>query len=277
VSRIHHSFRVSEKLKQHVRCMFHHGAMFTICNSNLLFHASIPMNADGTFKDVFVEDKRYHGKALLEKIDQLVRSAFNNDTDIEQKQYDIDYMYYLWCGKDSPLFDKEKMTTFERYFVSDKELYKEEKGAYYALRNKEEIVDMILDEFDVKGKHRHIINGHVPVKAGSGECPVKANGKLLVIDGGFSKAYQPETGIAGYTLVYHSRGLELVQHQPFTSTEDAIKSGTDIRSTRQIVEMNSHRMMVRDTDKGAELIEQINELYKLLHAYRNGFIKEKIK
>lgn len=277
VNRIHHSFRVSEKLKQHVRCMFHHGAMFTICNSNLLFHASIPMNADGTFKDVFVEDKRYHGKALLEKIDQLVRSAFNNDTDIEQKQYDIDYMYYLWCGKDSPLFDKEKMTTFERYFVSDKELYKEEKGAYYALRNKEEIVDMILDEFGVKGKHRHIINGHVPVKAGSGECPVKANGKLLVIDGGFSKAYQPETGIAGYTLVYHSRGLELVQHQPFTSTEDAIKSGTDIRSTRQIVEMNSHRMMVRDTDKGAELIEQINELYKLLHAYRNGFIKEKIK
>jgi fructose-1,6-bisphosphatase-3 len=167
------------------------------------------------------------------------------------------------------------MATFERYFIADKETHKEIKGAYYTMRDNPEVVDAILNEFGVQGEHRHIINGHVPVKTIKGENPIKAGGKLMVIDGGFSEAYHSETGIAGYTLIYHSRGFQLVQHEPFTSTKDAIMRGTDIKSTTQIVEMSAHRMLVADTDKGEELREQINDLKQLLHAYRHGIIKEK--
>ena len=166
------------------------------------------------------------------------------------------------------------MSTFERYFIEDKATHKEEKGWYYSLRNEAEVCDHIMDAFGVTGKHRHIINGHVPVRAANGENPIKADGKLMVIDGGFAKAYHNTTGIAGYTLVYHSRGFQLVQHAPFTSTEEAILNGTDIKSTTQIVEMMGHRAMVNGTDKGAELREQIADLEKLLVAYRRGFIKE---
>ena len=180
----------------------------------------------------------------------------------------------MWCGSESPLFDKSKMTTFERYFLEDKETHTEEKGYYYRLRDDEKVCDMILDAFGVSGPHRHIINGHVPVRVGHGENPIKANGKLMVIDGGFAKAYHNTTGIAGYTLVFHSRGFQLVQHEPFTSAEEAIKNGTDIVSTTQIVELSTQRMMVRDTDKGAEIEGQIEELKELLYAYRHGFLKE---
>lgn len=166
------------------------------------------------------------------------------------------------------------MATFERYFLTDKETHKEVKGYYYTLRDREDICDMILDEFGVEGEHRHIINGHVPVKAVKGEKPIKANGKLMVIDGGFSKAYQPETGIAGYTLVYHSRGFQLVQHEPFTSTQKAIEEGQDIKSTTQIVELSSQRMMVKDTDKGRELMVQIEDLKKLLVATRTALSRK---
>ncbi len=192
----------------------------------------------------------------------------------KEKQFATDYIWYLWCGSDSPLFDKEKMTTFERYFIKDKSTFEEKKGYYYLYNNKEETIDNILDAFGVTGTHRHIINGHVPVRAVKGESPIKANGKLLVIDGGFSKAYQPKTGIAGYTLTFHSRGLELVAHQPFLSSAEAIKSGTDIKSSTQIVEMSSQRMYVKDTDKGRILKAKVENLKKLLYAYRNGFIKE---
>ena len=167
------------------------------------------------------------------------------------------------------------MKTFERYFIEDKSLSKEKKGYYYELRNEESVCDMILNEFGINDKHSHIINGHIPVKTIKGEKPVKAGGKLLVIDGGFSKAYQSETGIAGYTLIYHSRGLQLAQHEPFQSTQKAIKEGIDIISTSFILEFSSQRMMVRDTDIGKELITQIQDLKKLLVAYRNGYIKEK--
>ncbi|MQN34055.1 fructose-1,6-bisphosphatase, partial [Prevotella copri] len=184
------------------------------------------------------------------------------------------YFIYLWCGPDSPLFDKSKMATFERYFITDKETHKEEKGYYFLLRDNEQVIDHIMDEFGVTGPNRHIINGHVPVRTTKGENPIKANGKLMVIDGGFSKAYHNETGIAGYTLVYHSRGFQLVQHEPFTSMEDAIKQGTDIKSTTQIVEMSNRRMLVADTDIGCELRKQIEDLKELLYAYRHGFIKE---
>lgn len=275
IEKISHSFECSEKLKKHMRCFFRHGSMYQVCNSNLLFHASIPMNVDGSFKQVRILDQEYAGKALLDKVDQLVREAYFKTGEPEELSFASDYLWYLWCGPDSPLFDKSKMATFERAFIADAETHKEEKGAYYALRTEEEICDKILDEFDVVGEHRHIINGHVPVRSVKGENPIKANGKMLVIDGGFSRPYHSQTGIAGYTLVYHSRGFQLVQHEPFESRAKAIEEGLDIKSTLIMVELSAHRQMVKDTDQGAELRSQIKELEKLLYAYRNGSIKEK--
>lgn len=275
VEKLHHSFVGSEKLRTHMHCLFRYGCMYNVCNSNLLFHASMPLNPDGTLKEVTILGKQYKGKALLDKVGHLIRIAYFSEENTEKAQFARDYIWYLWCGKNSPAFDKSKMATFERYFLIDKETHKEIKGHYYALRNEEAVCDMILDEFGVEGEHRHIINGHVPVKAMSGEKPIKANGKLMVIDGGFSKAYQPETGIAGYTLVFHSRGFQLVQHEPFTSTQKAIEEGQDIKSTIQVVEMSMNRMRVKDTDKGRELKIQIKDLKKLLVAYRTGAIKEK--
>lgn len=275
MKKLHHSFRVSEKLRKHIRTILSHGCMYTICNQNLLFHASIPLNNDGTLKNVEILGKSYAGKELMSYIGQLVRAAFQSDTPADLKEYAKDYFLYLWCGKESPLFDKSKMATFERYFLTDKSTYQEEKGNYFKLRNSEDVCDRILDAFEVTGANRHIINGHVPVHASKGENPIKAGGKLMVIDGGFSEAYHSETGIAGYTLVYHSRGFVLVQHEPFTSAQDAILRGTDIKSSTQIVEMSAHRMLVADTDKGEELRSQISELKDLLYAYRHGIIKEK--
>ena len=277
VKKLHHSFTVSDKLNKHIQCLFSHGCMYGIFNSNLLFHASVPLNEDGTLKEVDINGTKFKGRALLDRIGMVLRSAFNSDTEPEERKFAIDYFWYLWCGSESPLFDKSKMTTFERYFLEDKETHKEEKGYYYKLRDDEKICDMILDAFDVKGAHRHIINGHVPVRVGHGETPIKANGKLMVIDGGFAKAYHNTTGIAGYTLVFHSRGFQLVQHEPFTSAEEAVKNGTDIVSTTQIVEMSTQRMMVRDTDKGIEIEGQIEELKELLFAYRHGLLKESTK
>ncbi len=276
MEKLRHSFAVSEKLRRHIRTLLSHGSMYAIYNSNLLFHASIPLNADGTLKEVeLYKGKSYSGIELMRNMGILIRSAFTADTPAEERAYAVDYFLYLWCGKDSPLFDKSKMATFERYFLTDKETYKEEKGNYFKLRDNETICDNILDAFGVKGSNRHIINGHVPVHASKGENPIKANGKLMVIDGGFSEPYHNETGIAGYTLVYHSRGFQLVQHEPFTSAADAIVRGTDIMGTTQIVEMSAHRMLVADTDHGEELRSQISDLKALLYAYRHGIVKEK--
>jgi fructose-1,6-bisphosphatase-3 len=275
MQKLHHSFRVSEKLRKHIRTILSHGCMYNICNQNLLFHASIPLNADGTLKDVSIMGKHYSGKNLMEYTGQLIRAAFQNDTPVDTKSFAKDYFLYLWCGKDSPLFDKSKMATFERYFLNDSSTFREEKGNYFQLRDNAAICDRILDAFGVTGNNRHIINGHVPVHASKGENPIKAGGRLMVIDGGFSEAYHSETGIAGYTLIYHSRGFQLVQHEPFTSTQDAILRGTDIKSTTQIVEMSTHRMLVADTDKGQQLREQIADLKDLLYAYRHGIVKEK--
>jgi fructose-1,6-bisphosphatase-3 len=278
MDKLHHSFRVCEKLRKHIKMLLSHGCMYTICNQNLLFHASCPLNADGSLKEVeLFEGERYSGMELMHNIGMLVRAAFTTDSDQEQRLYARDYFLYLWCGKDSPLFDKSKMATFERYFLLDKEIYKEEKGYYFQLRDNEKICDRILDAFGVKGANRHIINGHVPVHASKGENPIKAKGKLMVIDGGFSEAYHKETGIAGYTLVYHSRGFQLVQHEPFMSARDAIERGIDIKSTTQLVELSAHRQLVADTDKGLELRSQIEDLRQLLYAYRHGILKEKNK
>ena len=259
-----------------MKMLLSHGCMYSICNQNLLFHASCPLNEDGSLKEVALYNgEKYSGQELMHNIGMLVRAAFESDTDQELRMFARDYFLYLWSGKDSPLFDKSKMATFERYFLTDKTTYKEEKGNYFQLRDNEQVCDRILDAFEIKGQNRHIINGHVPVHASKGENPIKANGKLMVIDGGFSEAYHSETGIAGYTLVYHSRGFQLVQHEPFTSAEEAILKGLDIKSTTQLVELSAHRMLVANTDKGEELRAQVEDLRQLLYAYRHGILKER--
>ena len=278
MQKLHHSFRVCEKLQKHCKMLLSHGCMYAVYNQNLLYHASCPLNADGSLKEVeLYGGEKYTGKELMHNIGMMVRAAFESDTEKELRQFARDYFLYLWCGKDSPLFDKSKMATFERYFLTDKTTYKEEKGAYFQLRDSEEVCDRILDAFGVTGENRHIINGHVPVHASRGENPIKANGKLMVIDGGFSEAYHSTTGIAGYTLVYHSRGFQLVQHEPFMNAEDAILRGIDIKSTTQLVELSAHRMQVADTDQGKMLREQVEDLTELLYAYRHGIIKEKTR
>ena len=276
MSKLVHSFLISEKLQKHIRLLLQHGSMYAVYNNNLLFHASLPLNDDGSLKEVEVLPGQYYkGKELMETIEMLVRTAFQADADVEEKTNAIDYFLYLWCGPNSPLFDKSKMATFERYFIEDKKTHREEKGNYFKLRESEEIIDQILTEFEVEGDNAHIINGHVPVHVANGENPIKANGKLMVIDGGFSQAYHKETGIAGYTLVYHSRSFALVQHEPFSSAQDAIERGLDIKSTTQIVETISNRILVADTDKGKELNKQIADLKELLYAYSHGLLKEK--
>ena len=276
VRKLHHSFSVSDKLTKHIDCLLSNGCMYGIFNSNLLFHASLPLNEDGSLKEVKVNGTPYKGRELMHKIGMTIREAFNDDSTEDTREFARDYFWYLWCGPDSPLFDKSKMATFERYFIDAPETHHEEKGWYFKLRNNEEICDMILDSFGVEGDHRHIINGHVPVRAAKGESPIRANGKLMVIDGGFAKAYHRTTGIAGYTLVFHSSGFQLVQHEPFTSAEEAVENGSDIVSTTQIVELSRHRMRVRDTDKGREIQAQIDELSELLYAFRHGMIKERL-
>lgn len=277
VEKLHHSFTISPRLRHHIDCMLSNGGMYAVCNSNLLFHASMPLNEDGSLKEVTIKGVRYKGEALLRKIGMIMREAFNYDLDdADDRVFARDYFWYLWCGPDSPLFDKKRMTTLERYFVADKDTHTEDKGWYFKLRDREDVCDMILDAFGVEGDHRHIINGHVPVRAGKGESPIHANGKLMVIDGGFSRAYHNTTGIAGYTLIFHSRGFQLVQHEPFSSTEEAIREGSDIISTTQIVELSRQRMRVRDTDKGRDIQAQINELNDLLHAFRHGIVKERL-
>lgn len=280
MEKLHHNFTVSEKLREHILLLLRHGCMYKVVNYNLLYHASIPLNEDGTLREVEITPKKIaKGKDLLNKIGTIIRRAFqNNGAECDKDmQYATDYFLYLWCGPNSPLFDKHAMTTFERYFLKEKETHHEEKGFYFKFREREDIADTIMEEFGVNSAKGHIINGHVPVHVNKGESPIKANGKLMVIDGGFSQAYHKETGIAGYTLVYHSRGFELVQHEPFSSEEDAIKRGIDIVGTTQIVELNEKRLKVADMDKGTELKMQIEALQELLYAYRHGFLSESEK
>lgn len=271
-----HSFRHSERLQKHLRCLYQHGSLFLTRNNCLLYHAAIPLNGDGSFKEVEVRGKKYKGRELMENIDQVIREAYFAQVGTALRNDALDYMWYLWCGADSPLYHKDKMTTFERYFIADKETYKEVKGAYYVRANEKETCARILEEFGLDPKKSRIINGHTPVRTLKGETPVRAGGMRLVIDGGFSKPYHETTGIAGYTLIYNSHGIQLVEHESFETKEKAIREGTDIHSRVQLEEFKYHRMLVRDTDRGHELEEQILNLQKLLIAYRHGVIKEKV-
>lgn len=274
IEKLKSSFINSEKLQRHVTFLFAKGSMYLKCNSNLLFHGCIPLNDDKTFKSMMINGKEYKGKALLDKFESLAREGYFNKSDVEKKEYGMDIMWYLWTGECSSLFGKKAMATFERYFVEDEETHKEIKNAYYKYRDDEDMCNMIFKEFGLDPNDSIIINGHVPVKNIKGESPIKANGKLLVIDGGFAKAYRRETGIAGYTLIYNSYGLQLVSHKPFSSTEEAIEKETDILSTTMVVEKKVERKTVGDTDIGVKLKKQIRDLKLLLTAYRRGFINE---
>ncbi len=274
MERLSSAFRNCEKLQNHMRLLLDKGGLYKTYNGNLLFHGSIPLNEDGSFKEVRIYGETYKGKALYDALEAYVRRAFYA-VSLEELEKGRDILWYIWAGPNSPLFGKDKMTTFERYFIEDKETHKEKKNAYYQLLEKEEVVNSMLLEFGLDPKEGHIINGHVPVHQSDGESPVKCNGKVLVIDGGFSKAYRKVTGIAGYTLIYNSYGLILSAHQPFTSAEAAVSQETDIVSNRVAVRYTLKRRLVGDTDNGRALKERIGELRQLLDAYRKGAIKEK--
>lgn len=274
IERLKLSFMSSTRLQRHVRFLFSKGSMYLVYNGNLLFHGCIPLNPDGSFKSVQVDNELVSGRALMERFDRLARLGYFASDNPARKQEGQDTMWRLWSDAQSPLFGSEKMATFERYFISDEATHFEKRNAYYDFRDQEASARQILVEFGVNPDTGHIINGHVPVQVKRGESPVKANGKLLVIDGGFAKAYQKETGIAGYTLLYNSYGLLLAAHHPFESVQKVIEEDENIASDNQILEHNDIRIRVKDTDLGRSIQKQIDDLQSLLAAYRSGLIQE---
>lgn len=273
MERLETAFRNCEKLQNHMRFLLDRGGLYKIYNNNLLFHGCIPLNEDGSLKEVEVYGEKYKSRALYDVLERYVRRAFFA-VDQEEQEKGRDILWYIWAGPNSPLFGKDKMTTFERYFIEDKETHMEKKGAYYRLLENETVVDGMLREFGLDPSESHVINGHVPVHQSEGESPVKCGGKIIVIDGGLCTAYQKVTGIAGYTLIYNSYGLFLAAHEPFTSAEEAVSKGNDIISSQRAVHYSSKRRLVGDTDNGRALRERIRELTSLLDAYRKGTIKE---
>jgi len=273
MTRLVAAFRHSDKLQKHVRFLYSKGAMYKVHNSNLLYHGCVPLDESGEFCSLSIGSVEYKGKELYDALESYARKGYYSKNPIE-KQSGKDILYYIWAGPKSPVFGKDKMATFERYFIDEKETHKEIKNPYYSLYDNEETINKIFEEFGLSAENSHIINGHVPVELKKGETPIKCGGKLLVIDGGFSKAYQKKTGIAGYTLVANSHGMDLISHQPFESKEVAVRNETDIVSERIQVEKAPHRLMVADTDVGKDLIESISQLEKLLEAYREGIILE---
>lgn len=275
MERIRQAFLKCEKLQKHVRFLYSNGGLYKVYNSNLLYHGCMPMDEEGNFLSVDVDGKDYQGKQLYDILDNYARKGYYAKNDPAEMRKAQDYIWYIWAGPNSPVFGKDKMTTFERYFIEDKETHKETKNAYYSLLDREDILNKILDEFELDTRKSHIINGHVPVELKKGESPIKCDGKLLIIDGGFSKAYQSKTGIAGYTLVANSHGMRLVAHEPFESMESAVLHESDIFSDSTVIEVAPVRIRVSDTDIGRELKDQIKQLELLLQAYRDGIIVEK--
>jgi fructose-1,6-bisphosphatase-3 len=269
------AFKSCEKLQKHVQFLFKHGSLYLCYNDNLYYHGCVPFNEDGTFRNVTLGGQQYSGRSLYDFLENCARKGYYMDSDSEEKLYGQDIMWFIWSNVDSPVYGKEKMATFERYFINEPSLREERKDYYYKLIEREEICDMIIREFGLNPENAHIVNGHMPVKFKAGESPIKGNGKLLIIDGGFSKAYQNTTGIAGYTLIYNSYGLRLVTHEPFESLEKAIIDETDIHSNITVVEKVNERRMVADTDIGHQLKKDIESLERLLDAYRSGLIREK--
>lgn len=274
VKKLVKSFKNSEKLQRHIQFLYSKGNIYKVFNDNLLIHGCVPMDSAGEFVKVNINGKELKGKEYLDYVEKIARQGYFEPEGSEKRENGKDFLWYLWCGKNSPIFCKDKMKTFERYYLNDKETWEEIKNPFYNFENDENISIKVLEEFGIDSTKGHIICGHIPVKFKAGESPIKANGKLFIIDGGLSKAYQRTTGIAGYTLRYSSYGLTLVAHEPFTSRENAIINETDLHSERQIVE-KVERKLIKDTDKGKELKDQIADLEKLLEAYKNGSISEK--
>ena len=274
MKRLEKAFLHCEKLQRHMRFLLNKGSLYKVYNDNLLYHGCVPLTEDGKLKEIRLFGKSYGGKELYDVLDSYVRKGFFA-LDENERQDGKDIMWYIWLHPDSPLFGKDKMATFERYFLQDAETHIEKKNPYYSLLENEKVINQILEEFGLDPAVSHIVNGHVPVKRKDGENPVKCGGKVLVIDGGFSKAYQKETGIAGYTLIFNSYGLLLVAHEPFESTESAIAKEKDIHSEPMIVKRVRERLLVGDTDIGEELKRQVKDLERLLVAYRNGELREK--
>jgi fructose-1,6-bisphosphatase-3 len=269
------SFLRSEKLQRHIRFLYEKGSIYLAYNNNLLYHGCIPMNSDGTFREVEAFGKKYSGKTLMDQAERFARNGFFAKNGSSEKEYGKDFLWYLWCGNSSPVYGKNKMTTFERYFIDDESTWVEVKDEYYTLIEKPSICDKILKEFGIDTKSfSHIINGHVPVKIKKGESPIHANGKLLVIDGGLSRAYQKVTGLAGYTLLFNSHGLLLSSHDSFDSVESAIKEEKDIHSTLDVVELAPNRLLVEDTDTGKAQSKKISDLKALVKAYNMGIVKQ---
>ena len=275
LNKLKNSFMNSEKLQRHLKFLLNKGSMYLKCNSNLLYHGCIPLDSEGELVEVNIDGISYKGKSYFDKIEAIIRESFFNRENNEKDKRNRDFVWYLWCGKNSPLFGKDIMRTFERYFIDDKKIHKENKNPYYMFINKKEKCEMILREFGLNPENSHIINGHVPVKVKEGESPVKADGKLFMIDGGFSKAYRKTTGIAGYTLVYNSYGIKIISLAPFESQEKAIKEGADILSSTVVFDEIREITKVKDTDIGKELQKQIDDLKKLLISYKTGLIKQK--
>lgn len=276
MERLKQAFLTCDKLQRHIKFLFDYGSLYLVYNSNLLYHGCVPLDQDGSLKEVNINGKWLKGRALYDELEKYIRNGYYHRKNIEEKLYGQDMMWYIWSNENSPVYGKEKMATFERYFVADKKIQEERKGYYYQLIDDDQAIDGIFRDFGLDPARSHIINGHMPVELLKGDTPIKCNGKLLIIDGGFSKAYHKKTGIAGYTLVYNSYGLRLVSHEPFTSTSEAIINETDIHSDTFVIERAKKRTIVADTDVGTHIKEQIEDLEKLLRAYREGLIREKV-
>ena len=268
------SFRFSEKLQEHVRFLYSKGSLYKIYNGNLLFHGCIPMDENGEFLSFDLDGTARSGREFLDYADLSARQAYYYKVGSPERKLGIDFLWFLWAGRNSPLFGRDKMTTFERRLIDDKQAWKEPKNAYYTLYEDPAVCDKILNEFGLHGPHCHIINGHVPVKTGKGESPIKGGGKLIVIDGGFCKAYQKTSGIAGYTLIYNSHSFRIVAHQPFVGKERAIQENYDISSSVNLFEHMELRQKIKETDIGLSLRKNIDDLYFLLNAYHDGVVTE---
>ena len=271
------SFRHSEKLQRHVRFLYSKGSMYKVHNGNLLFHGCIPMTNDGKLISFNIGGKERSGQAFLDYADRTARKAYYDKRGTPERVFGMDFLWWLWTGRNSPIFGRDRMTTFERRFIKDEATWSEPKNCYYSFYQDPDVCDMLLKEFGLAGPHCHIVNGHVPVKAKKGESPIKGGGKLLVIDGGFSRAYQPTSGIAGYTLIFNSRHLRIVSHQPFAGRKEALKRNRDIDNDSLIFETLEKRMKVAQTDEGIDLQSQVDDLVRLIEAYRSGDVAENHK
>ena len=267
-------FLHSEKLQAHMNFLFKHGGMYKVCNGNLLYHGCVPMTPEGGFAALRVGDREYKGRALMDYSDKLCRQGAYSRAGSEEQQRGLDFMWFLWCGPKSPLNGKSKMTTFERYFIEDRDTWTETKDIYYQLSDDPKVAEAILAEFGIQSELGRIINGHVPVKIRKGESPVKAGGRVLIIDGGISKAYQAVTGIAGYTLVSNSHQLFLAEHHPFSGIDSIINHNSDMHSSMVPVDTYPERIKICHTDEGKVIQRKIDDLLLLLRAYRQGIINQ---